>query len=256
MGNGSVLLLLKVTLVPAFVAAASLAARRWGPRVGGWLAGFPMVAGPVLVFYAVEQGSAFAAGAALHTLLGVVSLAAFALVYAAVAVHLPWYAALPLGWAVFGVGTWALNAVTLPLGPAWAVALVALGVAYLSVRVAPGTPNRGPAPAWDLPVRVVAAGTIVVTLTYLARWLGPQLSGLLTPFPVATSVLVGFTHSQHGGQAARRLLKGLLAALVGFTGFLVVLVLVLPVWTLGEGFTAAFATALAYQCVSLRWQRP
>ena len=53
------MLLLKLLLVPGLVAAVTLAVRRWGPAVGGWLAGLPVVAGPVLVFYAIEQGDAF-----------------------------------------------------------------------------------------------------------------------------------------------------------------------------------------------------
>jgi len=71
-------LLLKLLLVPGLVAAVTLAVRRWGPAVGGWLAGLPVVAGPVLVFYAIEQGDAFAAQAAHATLAGLIATSAFA----------------------------------------------------------------------------------------------------------------------------------------------------------------------------------
>jgi hypothetical protein len=54
------LLLLKLVLVPAFVGGVTLAARRWGLRVGGLLTALPMVAGPALCFYAIEQGNGFA----------------------------------------------------------------------------------------------------------------------------------------------------------------------------------------------------
>ena len=62
------MLALKLFLVPACLALLSLAARAWGPRIAGWLAGLPIVAGPILFFLALERGTAFgaqAAGAAL-----------------------------------------------------------------------------------------------------------------------------------------------------------------------------------------------
>jgi hypothetical protein len=60
-----VLLILKFLLAPGLVALASLAGRRWGLKVGGAIAGFPVVVGPILFFFAVEQGSGFASVAAL-----------------------------------------------------------------------------------------------------------------------------------------------------------------------------------------------
>src|SRR3954451_10071661 len=101
----SALLLLKITLAPALVGTASLAARRFGPRVGGWLIGFPVVAGPVLCLYARQQGTDFAARGAAGTLLGVVSLCVFLLVYAWTARRLAWFPTLLLGWLSFVAAT-------------------------------------------------------------------------------------------------------------------------------------------------------
>ena len=76
------LLAVKLLLAPSFVVVASLASRRFGPRVGGLIAGLPVVAGPILLAYAIAHGSAFAAAAAVGTLMGLVSLIAFVVVYA------------------------------------------------------------------------------------------------------------------------------------------------------------------------------
>ena len=62
-GDRLTLLLAKVVLTPLFIAAVTLAGRRWGPAVGGWLAGLPLTSGPVSVFLALEQGPGFAARA-------------------------------------------------------------------------------------------------------------------------------------------------------------------------------------------------
>src|SRR5437660_10480738 len=74
-------LLAKVVLTPLLIAAATLAGRRWGPAVGGWLAGLPLTSGPVSVFLALEHGPGFAARAAVGTLAGLVGVACFCVVY-------------------------------------------------------------------------------------------------------------------------------------------------------------------------------
>ena len=51
--SSRVLLLLKLVLVPALVVSVTLGGRRWGPRVAGFLASFPIVAGPTLTFFAI-----------------------------------------------------------------------------------------------------------------------------------------------------------------------------------------------------------
>ena len=40
------MLLLKLTLAPLLVVAATLAAQKWGPRVGGLLLGLPLTTSP------------------------------------------------------------------------------------------------------------------------------------------------------------------------------------------------------------------
>ena len=93
------LLLLKVLLVPALVVFVTLGGRRWGPRVGGFLTSFPIVAGPTLFFFAAEQGGAFASEAARATLVALVGVAVSGLVYAWVSLGLPWGASLAASWA-------------------------------------------------------------------------------------------------------------------------------------------------------------
>src|SRR5271157_2814721 len=79
------LLAIKLVVTPLVVLIASLAARRWGDAVGGWLVGLPLTSGPVSVFLAIEQGPSFAAQAAEGSIAGVVSQAAFCIGYGALA---------------------------------------------------------------------------------------------------------------------------------------------------------------------------
>ena len=103
--NVMALIAVKLLLAPNFVVGASLAARRFGPRIGGLVAGLPLVAGPILLVYALAHGRAFAAGAAAGTLLGLVSLTAFVVVYARLAGRLFWGASMLAGWLAFVLAT-------------------------------------------------------------------------------------------------------------------------------------------------------
>ena len=69
-------LVLKVVLGPALVVGASLAARRFGSRVGGIVGGIPAITGSILVVLALDQGTRFASQAAA-SLLGMVGTLAF-----------------------------------------------------------------------------------------------------------------------------------------------------------------------------------
>src|SRR5881397_2426094 len=84
------LLFAKLVLTPLLIAAVTLAGRRWGPAVGGWLAGLPLTSGPVSVFLALEQGPGFAARAAVGTLFGLAAMAICCLTYARIAHAASW----------------------------------------------------------------------------------------------------------------------------------------------------------------------
>src|SRR5262249_40942135 len=59
--------LLRLALVPAAVWLASLAARRWGHAVSGYLGGLPFIAGPITFYLALDYGTEFAARSAMFT---------------------------------------------------------------------------------------------------------------------------------------------------------------------------------------------
>src|SRR5271170_6099701 len=102
-------LAVKVLLAPSFVIGASLTARRFGPRISGLVGGLPVVAGTILLVYALTRGPSFTADASAGTLLGLISLTAFVVVYGRLAGHSPWLVSLLAGWCAFAVGTFLFN---------------------------------------------------------------------------------------------------------------------------------------------------
>jgi hypothetical protein len=236
-----VTLLLKLVLVPGLIALVTLAGRRFGPRIGGWLNALPLVAGPVLFFLAIEQGDRFVAQAAEATLAGLAAVAAFAVIYAWVAVARSWWVCVLVGWSAFALLTVALQAVHWTAVSALALALGAFGVAPFLLPPFPDAPIPARAPAWDLPLRMAAAVVLVLAVTGLAAWLNPRLSGAITPFPIATTILLAFTHAQQGAPAAVGFLRAFLPAMWSFALFC----FVLAVGVLGLGRDLAFLLALA-----------
>lgn len=248
----------KILLAPMFVVGASLTARRYGASIGGLVGGLPVVAGPILLVFALSQGRAFAANAAAGTLLGIVSLLAFIVVYAHLASRVHWGASLILGWTAFFVMTGALSTITLGVDPALAVVLAAVAAALLALpRVRGERPSGASLPAWDLPLRALSALALVLVLTAVAGQLGSKLSGLLAPFPVIASVLAVFTHAQHGEQDVLRIMRGFVAGLVAYALFCFALAVSLESLGIAASFALAAIAALATQAVALTltWRR-
>jgi hypothetical protein len=239
------LLLLKLTLSPLLIIIVTLVTRRWGMGVGGWLASLPINAGPILLFYALEQGTAFAASAAQFTISSVLGVATSCLAYGWIAQRCNWPICLIGAWAVFFATVALLRFVPLPLAPALVVSVAVLFVARELLPAVGPVAISAVRPRFDLPMRIAATLALILSLTYLAGWLGARLSGLLTAFPVASAVVGAFSHAQQGRDAAVSFFRGMLGGMHGFCVFCAVLSLTLPTY----GVPTAFALALSAQFV-------
>ena len=247
---------MKLLLTPALVAFATLSARRWGSQVAGWLVGFPLTSAPVTAILVVDRGDGFAAAAALAIVLGVLSPAAFALVYCRCAARLHWPACLAVGTAGFAAATLLLSRVALPPLLAAAVTAVLLRVVLALMPAPTGMESPVRSPAWDLPARMLVATAFVLLLTGIAGRLGATLTGLLAPFPLFAAVLTVFAHVNDGPASAVAVLRGLLTGLYGFAAFFLVLGLLLVPAGPPVAFVCATLAVVATQAVALMLTRP
>ncbi|MDG6103183.1 hypothetical protein Daura_16895 [Dactylosporangium aurantiacum] len=247
-------LLLKLVLAPLLVVGSSLAGRRWGAAVAGTLVALPIVAGPILFITCLEQGLRFGARAASASLLGLVSLATFTVVFAWCSRRTGWLASLSVAW----LATLALDLglARLDLPPLVGFTLV-LTSAWLALRAFPHVPTQTTTttsgwPWWDLPGRALATAGLVVAVTTAAATLGPSMTGVLAPFPIATSVVAAFVLAQQGTDATVHTLRGVPRGLLGFAVFcLLVAILVERLGTAGA-FAVAVAGTLTIQLI---WRR-
>ncbi|HYE94252.1 MAG TPA: hypothetical protein VEA38_24675 [Terriglobales bacterium] len=240
------LLLLKLALTPALIAASSLAGRRWGHTVSGWLVGLPLTSAPVALFLALERGERFAASAALGSLAGAVAEAAFCVAYVWTARDAGWAASLAAATLAFALAGALLQWAPLGLVPITVTAAAALVVSLAAVRAKAAAPVPAPPPAWDLPLRMVLATGLVLAITESAAVLGPRLSGILATFPVYAAILTVFAH-RADRTAAPQVLRGLLLGLFAFGAFFVVLALTIERLGVAAAFSLAGAAALLIQ---------
>lgn len=241
------MLALKLLLVPAFLALVSLAGRRWGPGMAGWLAGFPAVGGSILFVLALEQGSAFVAHAATASLSAVLSSVLFSVAYSHACLRHGWWLASP-----FAIGTWALASFGLSLLPVSLPLSLAIALATMTVsqRLFPGI-AKPPLPSRfdgrELLLRMLAGASLTLTVSALATAVGPEHSGILSAFPVIGAVLTIFSQRSSGPEFVVALTSAMVRGLWSFTAFCTLLAVLLPRLSLAASFAAATLAAVLLQ---------
>jgi hypothetical protein len=242
----------KVVVTPVLIGAASLAGRRWGHHIGGWLVALPLTSGPVAFFLATDHGAEFAAQAAVGMLAGTSSQVAVALTYRALAGR-GWVRAFGGSCAAFAATTAGLTWLNWSAIPTFALVLVTFGIGATVTRRShevSATDGLAKPARWDIPVRMLAATAVVLTITALAPVIGPRLAGLLSPFPVFGMVLALFTHRTHGSRGAVAVFDGLVLGLAAPAVFFLLIALTLPVLGL-PAFLLAAVAALVTQALTL-----
>ena len=245
------MLALKLLLVPAFLALLTLAGRLFGPGIAGWLAGLPLVAGPILLVLALENGGAFAAQAATATVAAVLALVSYSLAYAHVAQRAGWPLALAAGAAAWAAVAAAVALASPGLGTALALALATLVVApRLFPKVRPEASGRFSGA--ELLLRMAASALLTLAVAAAAAHIGSTWSGLFALFPVLGSVLAVFSHRNSGAGHAATLLQGMSRGLLSLVAFCATAAWLLPSRPPAVAFGVAVAACLATQLATMR----
>lgn len=246
------MLALKLLLVPAFLLIVSLAGKRWGASMAGWLAGLPVVAGPILFFVALEHGAPFASNAAAVSLSAVLASVAFSLAYAHAAQRFKWSVALLLGLGAWAGAALALSALPLSATRSLAISLLTL---LAAPRLFPPVHLQATArqvSTTELACRMLAGAALTLGVTWVAGRAGPAWSGLLAVFPILGIVLAVFSHRSQGSAFAAALLRAMATGLYSFVAFCFALSLALPPLGVAGAFTLATAASLLVQAGTRR----
>ena len=253
------MLALKLLLVPALLAVVTLAGRRWGQRVAGWLGSFPIVAGPILLILTLENGVSFGAAAAERALAAVAATMGFFVLYARLAPRLSWQIT-----ALVSTGCWLVLVAWLGVLPQTltAAAAVALAALLLAPRAMGADPRpataTAPAPAatgasahGELAARMLAGAALVLFTSGVAADFGPEASGHASLFPVVGGTAAVFNHARQGAGAAVDFLRGTHRGMWSVAVFCGVLTLALPRWPIAAAFGAALIATVAMHALTL-----
>ncbi len=246
------ILLLKVTLMPSVIALVTLAIRKWGNKWGGLIGSMPWVAGPILLFFILEQGIAFGIYSIQGSMTGILALITFCFSYSSFSRQLGWLPTIVLSYGLYAATALIFNYLQLNLLPSYVIVMasVLLALQFFPKPTGPLTSTRRL--PFDIPIRMFIATLFVLAITGLARVLGPGWSGILTPFPIMTTVLAIFSHTLQGSNATIATLRGLVMGLLGFTTFLFLQAFLLSEFSTALSFGLAFIVNVLINLVASR----
>ncbi|MDZ7809950.1 MAG: hypothetical protein U5L11_07060 [Arhodomonas sp.] len=240
-------LLVKMATTAVVVIGVTLAVARLGPRLGGVIAGTPIVLGPAFFFLGLERSAGFVAEAALAAIHALTATLVFLITYVAVAGRLG-----PVTSLLAAVTAWGLSATafaTLPGGyPLGLVVYVLVfGLALAARRWLRLSQPRVQAPnRWlDLLLRGLAAGVLVGVATTVAATAGPKISGTLTGFPVGFTVIALTLHQRFGAPVARATLAAAQGGMFSLVAFAVAAAATAPALGGMGAFWLALGSSLA-----------
>jgi len=203
------------------VVGVSTAVARLGPRLGGVLAGTPIVLGPGYFFMLREQPPAFVAEAALGSLHAMLATLTFCLCYVLLAGGFGASASVALA-AVIWLPLAAVAA-SLPGGVTLGLAtfLLALALALRLMRslgLVRGTVSEPP--RWgDLLMHGSLAGIIVCLATVVLDSIAPAVSGIALSFPIGMLTIALTLHQRHGPGMARATLADTQLGMLSLVAF-------------------------------------
>jgi len=193
----------KMAMTAAVVVFISIVVERSGPFIGAMIAALPTAAGAAYVILAIEHPPAFIAASAVGSMVIGAAVAIFAAVYAVLAQRhgvvpslglslLAWFACAALlrqvSWTP--VGALALNAV---------VYAITIPVSWRYRSSAP--PRKFLRTRYDIPLRALAAATVVVIVTSASNSIGSFASGMFAVFPIIFCSSIVILHPRVGGKA-------------------------------------------------------
>jgi len=238
------LLAAKLSLVALSLLIATAVSRRFGHRVGGIVAGFPMILAPLIGILLIDLEGDRVAGILWATLANQPACVAYVVVLAWAALRFDWWQAALLGGVAFAAVSALVTLTPLPV-----MVVLSLIIVVLAGRaMPPAEALRGPVaiPASEFVVRMLAALSMAACVVLAADRTPAWVSAMLLTFPINGSILPAFTQALYGGQAARALLRGFARGLVGVAFFVLSTAAALSVTEKWIGYAIGLGCALAY----------
>lgn len=210
----------KATLTATVVAMVMLAARAFGDRLAGLLAGLPFTTVPALVWTGIEEGPALAAQVAVGSVVGCGAIAVFSLVYERAARRFKPALTLIVGLAAMLASALIAHRLDASVSVAGGVAIAAcIAALTLMGREPTRSPTPPPSPGLTVILTALSAGAISAVISATALGLGPGLAGLLAALPIVGAATVTAEHAARGRASVTPFLRGYVVSSLGKAAF-------------------------------------
>ena len=217
-------LLTKLIATAVVVIGVSVAVGKLGPRLGGIMAGTPIILGPGYYFMLQDWPAGFVEEAALATLHALIATLLFSITFVLAAGRLGAVGSLALATLCWIPTAWLFA--FMPGGIAVAVlvyGLVLLGAEVIKRALALDQSRAAAATGWfDLILRGLLAGVLVAVATTVAARSGPLLSGMLVGFPVGLFTIGWALYDRYGANVARATVAAAQQGMLSLVAFAVV----------------------------------
>lgn len=183
------------------------------------LSGLPIIAGPIVFFMYLENGVAFAKGAAGATVAGVAALSSFCFAYAWLCTKYSWQRSLFISCTIYFAAALAIGTFNLSLNQS---VILSASVLLLQIYFSPNLERStltAPASLNEILFRMGFAFLLVFVVTRFAEYIGYTYSGIFAAFPIAGSTIALFSHRNHSALHAVRSLKSMKQGLISMLAF-------------------------------------
>ena len=212
------------------------------------IATLPVSTGPVYVFLAIDHGTQFVSDSARMSVASTAAIVAFVAAHALAAQRYGTLRSLglaTLAWVCVALllqsRDWRFAEACVLFGAAFAAAIYGLR-RYADVKEAPPIPRT----RYDLALRALLVGLVVLSTTAASHTFGPSATGVLATYPVVFTSLILILQPRCGGPFTAAMLVNGLKGLLGFGVALIVL-------HLAAAHTSAAPALLLALAVSLGW---
>lgn len=225
--------------MPLVIGGVTLVSKKWGNLVGGMIASLPWIAGPIVLFFTLEQGVDFTVNSIKGVMIGTIGVLGFCLAYIHSCEKNKWYISLTLAYLAFATTSLILNIFDdlFSLSRWFIITIVLIILTIIIFPKFEKQKSHTKILKYDIYLRMIIATLFVVSITYLADILGPTWSGILTPFPIMTAILAAFTHYTQGAYGTSIIMRGMLSGFAGFATFLYLQAQLLPQFSIPVSFS-------------------
>jgi len=244
------LLLLKLLITPLLIIIASISGKRFGTTFTGIIVGLPLTTGPISFILAKQYGTEFAVSVVSGNLTGQISLCFYCIVYHLVARKYNWVISFVSGISGWIISAIILNSIKWNIISALLALLVIIGITLSIIPNHRIEKVKAEHAKWDIPIRIIIAVLLVFIISNNAIVFGPQLSGVLSTFPIYALIFSIFTHSKQGIKHTDNLLHGIVIGMISYIGFFVVIGSFLKLLGISITYLLAIAVCIVISTIS------